>query len=56
MDYMRSNNMFLKSFNSLDKSNNNSIIDINYFYEYMMGVEKDVLSKFFSLRFNLNVN
>ncbi len=55
MDYMRSNNMFLKSFDSLDISNNNSVVDINYFYDYMMGVEKDVSSKYFSIRFNLKV-
>ena len=54
MDYMRSNNMTLISFNSIDISNTHR--DINYFYDYMSGnmverVENDISSKLFSIRF-----
>ena len=48
MDYMRSNNMFLRSFNSWQGDLKK---DINYFYDYMAGVEKDISSELFSIRF-----
>lgn len=48
MDYMRSNNMFLRSFNSWQGDIKK---DINYFYDYMAGVEKDISSELFSIRF-----
>lgn len=47
MDYMRSNNMFLKVFKSTNK------INIDYFYDYMMGDEKDISIKDCLIKFNL---
>lgn len=48
MDYMRSNNLFLVSFIG---GNGYLRKDINYFYDYMLGVETDISSKFFSIIF-----